>query len=166
MPGAHSASAVQWAGAQPNTSVVVHGSGAGQDSPAAHGGVEAQLPEAPTTVHSNPTPHAGPVPQPGSGATMALDSELNKNTAEAANVAGRKRSWVMSKFSSMGAGWARAWRARRRVTLGSAASVPGVRRAHQMNLLFNFKHLHCATLSQRWHKGGQASRGFGKGQAL
>jgi hypothetical protein len=26
---------------------------------------------------------------------MALDNELNKKTAEAAKVAGRKRSWVM-----------------------------------------------------------------------
>jgi hypothetical protein len=92
MPEAHSASTEQCAGVQPYSSVVTHGSGSGHAAPGAQGGVEAQLPEAPTTLHSNPTPHAGPVPQPGCGATMALDSELNRNTAEAANVAGRKRS--------------------------------------------------------------------------
>src|SRR5512146_3059345 len=118
MPGAHSASAVQWAGVQPITSVVVHGSGAGHDSPAAHGGVEAQLPEAPTTVHSNPTPHAGPVPQPGSGATVELDSEQSKKTAEAANVAGRKRSWVMSQTPR----WARGGCARGEPNGGSRSA--------------------------------------------
>ena len=91
MPAAHSASAVQCAGVQPITWVVVHGSGSGQDSPAAQGAAEAH-PEAPTTAHSKPIPHAGPLPQPGSGAANALDSELNKKTAEAVNVAGKKRS--------------------------------------------------------------------------
>jgi hypothetical protein len=95
MPDAQSLSAEQCAGVQPYSSVVTHGSGSGHDSPGAHGAAEGQPPDAPTTVHSNPMPHAGPVPQPGWGATMALDSELNRNTAdaaEAANEAGKKRS--------------------------------------------------------------------------
>jgi hypothetical protein len=91
MPVAHSASTMQCAGVQPSTVVVAHGAGSGHDEPGAHGAAEAQ-PDSPTTVHSKPTPHAGPVPQPAGGATIALDSELNKKTAEAAKVAGMKRS--------------------------------------------------------------------------
>jgi len=82
---------MQCAGAQPSTVVVVHGSGSGHDEPGAHGAADAQ-PDSPTTVHSKPTPQAGPVPQPTGGAMIALDRELNRKTAEAANVAGMKRS--------------------------------------------------------------------------
>jgi hypothetical protein len=91
MPDAHSASTVQWAGVQPSTVMVAHGSGSGHDDPGAHGAADAQ-PDSPTTVHSKPTPQAGPAPQPSGGAISALETELNRKTAEAANVAGMKRS--------------------------------------------------------------------------
>ena len=100
MPGAHSASTLQWASVQPISCVVTHGSGVGQEAPGAQA-VGAQ-PDSETTVHSKPTLQAGPVPQPGGRGRMALDSELNRKMAEAANVAGTKRSWVMCDLLGMG----------------------------------------------------------------
>jgi hypothetical protein len=89
MPGAHSASTLQCASVHPISCVVTHGSAGGHEAPGAQA-LGAQ-PDSATTVHSKPTLQAGPVPHPGGGARIALDSELNRNTAEAAKVAGKKR---------------------------------------------------------------------------
>src|SRR3954465_6833584 len=92
IPEAHWASIVQCAGVHPSSCVGAHGSGVGHEAPGAHGAADAQ-PDAATTVHSNPTAHVGPSPQPG--VPIALANELSSVTAEAANVARTKRSWFM-----------------------------------------------------------------------
>jgi hypothetical protein len=130
MPAAHWASTVQFAGTQPYSWTDVHGAGSVHGAPGAHGAAPGQL-EAPTTAHSKPTWQAGPVPQLGSGAKSAKDSELNIKTAEALNAAGMKRSCVMGRSPRGGGSASTKARLRARTLLTTAPSVPVIFGQHE-----------------------------------